>query len=189
MDARANPHSIRPVTSADLTEVEVEEIRELLWAAFAALGHAGEGMTEDDWQHALGGTHFLLALDGRLAGHASVVERRLWLGDRPVKTGYVEAVATAPALQRRGLGLELMSRVNEHVRTGFELGALGTGVHPFYERLGWQTWHGPLFVRTPDGVRRTPEEEGYVMVLATPQSPVLDLSTPLSCEWRPGDVW
>jgi hypothetical protein len=39
------------------------------------------------------------------------------------------------------------------------------------------------------GERRTPDEDGFVMILTTPTSPALDLDLPLSCEWRPGDVW
>jgi aminoglycoside 2'-N-acetyltransferase I len=69
------------------------------------------------------------------------------------------------------------------------MGALGTGAHHFYERLGWRTWRGPTSVRTVTGERRTPDEDGFVMILTTPTSPALDLDLPLSCEWRPGDVW
>jgi len=35
----------------------------------------------------------------------------------------------------------------------------------------------------------TREEDGYVMILRTPSSPRLDPEAPISCEWRPGDVW
>ena len=66
---------------------------------------------------------------------------------------------------------------------------LGTGEQHFYERLGWRTWRGPAFVRTPDGARRTPDEEGFILVLETVTSPPLDLDAPISCDWRPGDVW
>lgn len=47
----------------------------------------------------------------------------------------------------------------------------------------------PSFVRTVDGTRRTPDEDGYILVLATPLSPTLALAAPISCDWRPGDVW
>lgn len=161
-------------------------IRAILWAAFPP---GEEGFTEDDWQHALGGTHFLLEIDGAIAAHGSVVERELHVGGVPLRTGYVEAVATDPARQGRGLGTRLMTDVNAHIRAEFEVGALGTGSHHFYERLGWMTWQGPSSVRTAHGLERTPDEDGYILVLATPASPALDLHAPISCEWRPGDVW
>ena len=71
----------------------------------------------------------------------------------------------------------------------YELGALGTGLHSFYERLGWETWPGPLAVRTAEGPVPTPEEEGYVMIRRTPSTPPLDLGSVLTCDLRPGDVW
>jgi aminoglycoside 2'-N-acetyltransferase I len=146
-------------------------------------------MTEDDWKHALGGTHFILELDGRIVAHASVVERELRVDGRTLRTGYVEAVATTPDRQGKGLGSLLMDDVTAWIRDRFELGALGTGRHSFYERLGWRTWAGPSSVRTPNGDRQTPDDDGYILVLATPSSPALDLSAPISCDWRPGDVW
>ena len=82
-----------------------------------------------------------------------------------------------------------MRLVTAYIEGTFELGALGTGSHHFYERLGWLTWAGPAFVRTPEGLRRTPDDEGYILVLRTPTSPPFELTEPISCDWRPGDVW
>lgn len=177
---------LRRVMTDDLTEPEVGAIRDLLWAAFPA---GDEEFSEDDWQHALGGVHFLLELDGRIVAHASVVERELHIDGRPIRTGYVEAVGADPDRQGRGLGSALMRDVNAYIEARFELGALGAGRHRFYERLGWRTWQGPTFVRTADGPRPTPDDDGYVLVLHTSSSPALDLAAPISCEWRAGDVW
>lgn len=154
-----------------------------------AFGTGDEAFNDDDWAHALGGLHFVLDLDGEIVSHASVVERTLEIGGRPLRTGYVEAVATAPGLQGRGHGSIVMDAVTEHIRATFELGALGTGRHAFYERLGWQTWLGPATVRSREGEQRTPDDEGYILVLRTPTSPPFDLTEPISCDWRPGDVW
>ena len=154
-----------------------------------AFGTGEEAFGDEDWEHAIGGTHFLLELDGAIVSHASVVERALEIGGRPFRTGYVEAVATAPDRQGRGYGTAIMRAASEHIRGSFELGALGTGAHRFYERLGWETWRGPAYVRMPDGETRTPDDEGYILVLRTPSSRPFDLTERLSCEWRPGDVW
>ena len=181
---------VRRLRTDDLGERLVGEIRSLLWSAFADDADAADdGFTEDDWQHALGGLHFILDLDGSAVGHASVVERRLEVAGRALRTGYVEAVAIEPSRQRRGLGTILMRAVNDHILANFEIGALGTGSHAFYERLGWQTWHGPSSVRTPNGLQPTSAEDGNILVLPTPSSPALRLTDPISCEWRPGDVW
>jgi aminoglycoside 2'-N-acetyltransferase I len=177
---------LRRVATQDLTPDETSAIRELVWAAFPT---GEEGFSEDDWEHSLGGTHFVLELDGEIVAHASVVERELHIDGRPLRTGYVEAVATAPDRQGRGLGSVVMGDVTSYIRETFELGALGTGRVSFYERLGWLVWKGPSSVRTADGLRRTPEDDGYILVLPTPASPPLDLTAPTSCDWRPGDVW
>ena len=179
---------VREVRTGELSADEVAAIRQLLWAAFPP-DHEDGGMTEDDWQHALGGTHFLLEDDGGLVGHASVVERILHIADRPIRTGYVEAVAIEPARQRRGLGTKLMEVVDAHIDAGFDLGALGTGDQPFYERLGWEVWQGRSSVRTASGLEPSPDEDGYILVLRTRSSPPLRLTDPVSCDLRPGDSW
>lgn len=177
---------VRCVPTDGLTATEVEAIRALLRAAFAS---DDEGFTEADWEHSIGGLHFVLDVDGRVVAHASVVERWLHIGGRPLRTGYVEAVATDPRWQGRGHGTTVMRAVTAWVRERFELGALGTGSHHFYERLGWRTWRGPSAVRTNQGTLATPDDDGYLLVLETPSSPDLDLTAPISCEWRPGDAW
>ena len=180
--------TIRRLPTHGLTAAQTEAIRKLLWAAFAEDVHGG--FTEDDWQHSIGGMHFFAEAGGGIVSHASVVERDVRVGGRPLRTGYVEAVATAPTHRRRGFATAVMRSVNEYVARNFELGALGTGSQPFYERLGWRIWRGPSFVRTASGPTPTPEEDGYIMVLETPTSPDdLDWSAEISCEWRPGDVW
>jgi aminoglycoside 2'-N-acetyltransferase I len=178
---------VRRARTPELGDEDVRRIRRILRAAFERDEHGGFG--EDDWQHALGGMHFVLELDGEIVGHAAVVERELHVAGRPLRTGYVEAVAVDPRHQRRGLGNVMMAEVDAYIAGHFELGALGTGTHAFYEQLGWRTWQGPSSVRTGAEEVRTPDEDGYILVLRTPSSPSLRLSDPISCEWRPGDVW
>jgi aminoglycoside 2'-N-acetyltransferase I len=185
-EAAATGGRLRNVATHELEAAEIRAIRELLWLAFPP---GDEAFTEDDWQHALGGRHFVLDRDGKVLAHASVVERELRVAGRPLRTGYVEAVATHPAEQGRGLGTRVLHAVTSYIREGFELGALGTGAHHFYERLGWLRWQGPTSVRTDSGTSRTQDEDGDILVLLTPSSPPLDLTAPISCDWRPGDAW
>jgi aminoglycoside 2'-N-acetyltransferase I len=177
---------IRRVPSDELRPGEISSLRELFGAAW---GDDDERFTDEDWDHAVGGVHFILEADGAIVAHASVVERILQTNDHDLATGYVEAVATWPDRQGRGHGSAVMRDVGEHIDRTFRLGALGTGRFAFYERLGWVAWKGPTSVRTQAGLVRTPEEDGYLLVRLTPTSPELDLSEPISCDWRPGDVW
>lgn len=182
-----HPPRLRRLSTEDLTPSEVSAIRGLLEAAFGS--DEEDRFTDADWDHATGGVHFVLDLAGGVVAHASVVEREIHVAGRPLRTGYVEAVATEPARQGAGLGSMVIVDVTAYIRDQFEFGALGTGRHRFYERLGWLTWTGPAFVRTAAGAQRTPEEEGYILVLPTPSSPPLDVAVSISCDWRPGDVW
>ncbi len=176
---------LRSLRTEELTSSEISAIRDLLWAAFAD----DDGFEEDDWAHALGGLHFIAEREGAIVAHAAVVERVLHVNGSPLRTGYVEAVATSPALPGEGIGSQLMSAVGAHLLDGFELGALGATRIAFYERLGWRVWRGPSAVRTDAGPVPTPDDDGAIMVLPTRASPNLDLTVPISCDWRPGDVW
>ena len=178
---------LRRRSTSELTTSEIQAIRALMDVAFGANEDAR--FTEDDWQHAVGGVHFLLELDGEIVAHAAVVEREIHVGGRALPTGYVEAVATDPARQGVGLGSIVMTDVTQYVRERFDLGGLGTGRQSFYGRLGWQVWAGPSSVRTAGGDELTPDDDGFIMVLPTPTTQALDLAAPISCDWRPGDAW
>lgn len=178
---------LRRSTSDELSEADVRELRALFDVAFGP--DEDDRFTDDDWQHALGGVHVLLEIDGEIVAHAAVVEREIHIGDRRLRTGYVEAVATAPRVQGTGHGTSVMDEVDRVIRERFELGALGTGTHHFYERLGWSRWPGPTYVRSAGGLRATPHEDGSIMVLSTPSTPPLDLTAPISADERSGDAW
>ena len=180
-------HALHLLPTEQLTAQQTADIRELLWAAFAK--DEDGAFTEDDWLHSIGGTHFVVEVEGSILSHAAVVERTLHVNGAAIRTGYVEAVATVPAEQGRGYGTLMMRAVNELIERDFQLGVLGTGSQGFYERLGWRVWQGPSSVLAAGGEIATPDDDGYIMYLLTPASPPLDPGAPIACEWRPGDVW
>ncbi len=132
-------------------------------------------------------THILAYVEGELASHACWVTR--WLqpaGLGPLRTAYVEAVATSPSQQRKGLGSFVMRRLAEETG-GYELRALSPACVTFYERLGWEMWRGPTAIRTQGRLLPTPGEA--VMVLRTSDTPALDINTLITAEWRKGELW
>ncbi len=169
--------------TADLDAPTLGAVRTLLDGAF------GGRLADEDWEHALGGVHALLREDGELVGHGSVVQRRLLHGGRALRTGYVEGVAVRPDRRRRGYGGAVMAGLERVIRGAYDLGALSSSEEALqlYAALGWQLWRGPTSALTPDGVRRTPDDDGGVFVL--PGSAPLDLDGELTCDWRDGDVW
>ena len=174
------------VTTAHTAYVEPAVLR----AARALLDdvYAGE-MTDDDWEHALGGIHAMAWEDGVLIGHASVIQRRLWLRGRALRTGYVEGVGVRADRRRRGVATALLDEIERVIRGGYDLGALGTTdmAIGFYEGRGWQLWRGPSAALTPRGIERTPDDDGGIYVL--PVSVALDLDGDIVCDWRDADVW
>jgi aminoglycoside 2'-N-acetyltransferase I len=142
-----------------------------------------------DWEHALGGWHVVVTDNEQVLSHAAVVPRTIEFGERPLQSGYVEAVATAPVAQRRGHGSQAMVHVTEIIRRHFDVGVLSTSRHRFYERLGWERWRGPSFV-VRDGRRlRTEKEDDGIMVLRFGASSCVSLTLPLACRARSGDDW
>lgn len=175
---------VRICGSDALTPGDRVALRALLDAAFA-----GE-FTDEDWAHALGGTHAIVEADGVVAAHASVVPRVLDAGGTILRAGYVEAVAVLPSRQGAGLGSMVMRALAPIIERDFALGALSTGEWHFYERLGWERWRGETWVRYADGRReRTPDDDDSLMILRTPASPALDTTWPMTCEGRAGDAW
>lgn len=186
---------VRTVHTADLDAPTRRAARDLCDAAFA--GGPDGGFDDDDWDHCLGGLHVLVHDDGDLVGHAAVVQRRLLVGGRALRAGYVEAVAVATTHRRRGVGGALMTEVERVVRAAYDLGALGASAEgaALYGHRGWTVWQGPTSGMTPTGTRRTRGDDGAVMVLAVPtrldarpgDEPCAD--GPLVCDWRAGDPW
>lgn len=132
-------------------------------------------------------THVIGMLGESIVSHAMWVTRWLQTGDNPIlRTAYVEMVATEPHFQRRGFATKVMRRLADEI-SDFELGGLCPAETEFYAKLGWIFWQGPLYVRSTEGLIPTPDEK--VMILRLQNTPTLDLSLPLSAEWREGEVW
>jgi len=174
------------------TLVDDSEIDPGLRAAALDLCRAtfGERFSDDDADHTCGGVRLLVYEAGLLVGHAAVVPRRIEVGDLVLRAGYVEGVAVLPEHQGRRVGTRLMRGVSAAIeRDTFEIGVLSTGRHAFYERVGWQRWRGPSYVRYADGLRRTPDEDDGLLVLIPRASAAVDLTASITCEARPGDDW
>ena len=161
----------------------------LLAAARNLLDDVFDDMTDDDWDHSLGGVHAMAWDDTSIIGHASVVQRRLIHGGQALRTGYVEGVAVALAWQGRGVGALLMSPLEQIIMRAYDLGALGASdaAIGFYVHRGWVKWMGHTSALTPTGVVRTPDEDDSTFVWRA--SHPIDITGELTCDWRGGDVW
>jgi aminoglycoside 2'-N-acetyltransferase I len=172
----------RVVSSAQLTAAQRTAILDVCRAAY-------EEEVEPFFADIGPGLHVMGEAHGTLVTHALLVDR--WLetpGHAPMRTAYVELVATHPEWQGRGYASQLLRSLVPHMPPCV-IGALSPSDPVFYERLGWELWRGPLAVRTASGLEPSPSDE-QVMVLRLPETPAgLDLDAPLSIEWRPGEAW
>ncbi len=175
---------VRTAHTADLDAAALAAARGLLDRVFE------DEMTDNDWEHALGGIHALSYEDGELVGHASVIQRRLLHGGRALRAGYVEGVAVLADRRRAGHGRAMMGALERVIRGAYEIGALGATdeAAAFYTALGWELWRGPSYALTPDGIVRTADDDGAIYVLPVEGVPLV-LSAELTCDWREGDVW
>ena len=168
--------------TSSLDATRLQAIRRLLDDAFLVFD-------DDAWEHCLGGMHATIWEAGEVVAHASVVQRRLFHGGQALRTGYVEAVAVRADRRRRGYGRAVMERLGEVIRGAYEVGGLGAGepAATLYRSLGWRAWEGRTWVLGPEGLARTPKDDGGVYVL--PITATLDLAGDLACDWRVGEVW
>ena len=173
---------IRLAHTGELDAASLRTIRELLDTAFAG------SFSDADWANSLGGVH-ALAFDGEtLVGHAALVQRRLLLDGRVLRAGYVDGVGVREDRRRRGIAGALMAPLEKLLR-GYDLGVLSAssaGV-ALYTGRGWVAWEGPTYVLSPSGILRTADDDGSVYVFRGELE--FDLTAPLTCDWRDGDVW
>jgi len=166
-----------------LTSEQLAEIHALCYRAYAVYDVDLEPLfpTFTDATHVIG------LWGSVMVSHAMWVTRWLQPVDQPpLRTAYVEMVATDPQFQGHGFATAVMYRLASAI-ADFEIGGLSPAEPMLYTKLGWVFWQGPLFIRTKDGLLSTPAEQ--IMILPLPKTPPLDLTSPLSGEWREGELW
>ena len=182
---RRDDLSVVVLPTAALTAATREAIVALCTRAFA---HDSTHDFTTLFDFVIDSMHVLAREHDLLVGHACWAIR--WLqpeGLPPLRTAYVDAVATEPACQGRGIGTAVMQRFAQEA-AGCQLNALSSEqAVGFYERLGWERWRGPTAVRTPQGLQPTPDD--IVLIRRTPTTPALDLTTRLIADDRGGPPW
>ncbi|MET9736092.1 GNAT family N-acetyltransferase [Streptomyces sp. NPDC006458] len=175
--------TLRTAHTSDLTPAELLSVRGLLYDAFDG------DLADEDWEHTLGGMHALVHDERGLAAHGAVVMRRVRLGGRWLRTGYVEGVAVRRDARRTGLGGRVMDALEGVVSRAYDLGALSASDEGalLYESRGWRAWSGPIRALGPGGPVRLPDEEGSTYVWPVPAA-AADPDAELLFDWRDGEV-
>ena len=135
-----------------------------------------------------GAVHILARLEDMLVSHALWITRWLQVStDSLMRTAYVEGVATDLHYRGQGFATEVMKHLSTEI-TDFDIAGLSPAETSLYNRLGWEYWQGPLFHRKDDKLIPDPADES-LMILRLPNTPYLNLTLPISVEWREGEVW
>ncbi len=175
------PH-ISVISDAELTAAQRTEIRALLDAAFDG------DFSDDDADHAARGLRVLVYADEEIIGHAALIARSMTIDGRAHSVGYLEGVAVMPALQGKGVGRALLEHTSLLTKERYVIAMLSTGEHAFYEKFGWQRFHGQSYVDENGVILRTSDEDAGLMVLAEHLSWNV-AGCQIVCDWRIGDVW
>lgn len=130
-------------------------------------------------EHGADSVHLLGFENGGLVTHALWVPCSVEAGTgTPMRAACVEALATRPARQGRGLGSAATRRLVEEIATaGFDLAVLWASNIGWYTRLGWERWRGPVSQRRDGIIEPLPDDD--VMIHRLPRTPALDPAAPL----------
>ena len=172
--------SIEVVTSHSISPSTLREVVELLHASVPG-GLRGCVRVAWPWRPRIGRS------EGCVVSHAMWVTRALQPGRRrPLRTRLHRGGRDTPDLSTPWFR-EPGAHTSRARDSDYQLGALSPSDDTFYERLGWERWRGPLFIRAD--ARRYPTPEEIVMILRLDNTPAdLDLNEPLSAEWRTGEI-
>ncbi|WP_410211997.1 GNAT family N-acetyltransferase [Aquirhabdus sp.] len=185
---------LQVIPASDLTRSDHQAIRDLCTRAYA----------EDVWcdyDYLNSAYHVIGRDDGVIVSHALWVDRLLVVGQgTPLKTAYVEYVATEPTRQGQGLASQLLKFLIDYIQNDelqfidpqvpasrYQLAALYPENTAFYARLGWELWQGALHIRQDRQLIATPNDAVMIHRLGT--TPNLSIEDSLSAEWRIGELW
>jgi aminoglycoside 2'-N-acetyltransferase I len=167
---------------------ELDELRRWLAQAFDE-----PPWRPEHWDDLGPGPHVVAESDeGELLAHACIAWVPITIGGTTVQTGYLEDVATRADLRGRGYGTAVVAAAAPLISASAEIGFLGTGSQPFYERLGWVRWRGSTAVREEDGsITPTHEEDAFIMALRFSHTPAwISVEQPIVRPRRdPDEAW
>ncbi|GAC1375851.1 MAG: hypothetical protein NVS3B3_19680 [Aquirhabdus sp.] len=184
---------LQVIPAQTLTSMDQQSIRDLCTRAF-------EADVWCDYGYLKSAFHVVGRFEDQIVAHALWTDRLLSIAEQvPLKTAYVEYVATEPSMQGQGLGSQLLRFLIDflqdesllskalHIEVPYQLAALAPEDSGFYQRLGWELWLGDLSIRQNGQIIATPDDD--VMAHRLARTPDFVVTDTLSAEWREGEWW
>ncbi|MFD1774051.1 GNAT family N-acetyltransferase [Paenibacillus rhizophilus] len=98
-------------------------------------------------------TTWIALADGELAASVQLFPYRIHIGAAELLVGGIGSVAADPAYRGLGAVQAILAEMSLWMRSrGYDLSLLFTGIHPFYEKAGWETVEAPLYVLNAESV-------------------------------------
>ncbi len=119
----------------------------------------------DPWFH----PDFTLVVenDGEFQAHVQIFDRTIIYENQPVRVGGIGSVATCQEARGRGYATALMQEAMQRMRrVGMQGAILFTGIHPFYQKLGWKTLRQREFSISVDALQAEPPSYESRIMLA-----------------------
>jgi hypothetical protein len=87
-----------------------------------------------------------MEVGGRLVSAVHVVRREAYTKEGTIGVGGIANVATHPDFRGKGYNSACLNAMIAHLEADpfFEISLLGTGIHEYYEKFGWQRWPIPV---------------------------------------------
>ncbi|MBS4179361.1 GNAT family N-acetyltransferase [Lederbergia citrea] len=105
---------------------------------------------EEDYDY---NTTWIAIVNGKIAAAVQIFPYFITFEKAVLKVGGIGNVATLPDYRGMSLTQTILKRQSEWMKSnGFDLSLLFTGINPFYEKIGWQTF--PIYSQI---LRKSPE--------------------------------
>ena len=168
------------VASAALTDRQKESIKTL-----RGIVYPPNVLASLPWRHFTWSSmqwSVLVWDENELIAKASLLVRDVFHNEIPKRIGGIGGVMTHPARQGQGLASQAMreaaKQFEEELIVDYALLFCRPHLIPFYERLGWKSFEGQLFVEQPQGKIEFSANGGMVLDVKeeAPLNGVLDLN-------------
>lgn len=170
----------------DLDQQQRQQISELCFAAF-------DEAPWDQYKFMQDATHIVAILDNQIVSHALWTDRVFTIDDITSHVAYIEYVTTDHKLRGKGLASELLKYlINTLIKLNYDLAALQPEDEAFYQKIGWETWQGSLYINHDKSIDFSEDVQIMLYPLNNQLSDKVSSSSKnnlIYSDWREGEIW
>lgn len=155
-------YEIRPITQ----RAELEKALDLWGTVFSVGREFFRKRLDYDTSYELQ-TTWIGSIDGDMAASVQIFPYGIRLGDAKLTVGGIGSVASDPRFRGKGLVHAILREQSEWMKaSGYDLSLLFTGIHPFYQKVGWHTVPEPVYELDASGIGPLPHDSAHIRPFA-----------------------